>query len=156
MQGRKKQSFSDNVRWGDEWDSFPRKKYNLAKVTHFGNASLREGKPAVNIHSRLCNINPGPHLCTTLEKKKDSLCDFMCQKAPQCVIPDDCQIPTAVWALFSSVGPAQLPWNDVETAGRLLVRHPVFWAVRGGWRRTQAATSVPTSHANTIRFISIS
>lgn len=30
----------------------------------------------------------------------------------------------------------------METAGRLLVRHPVFWTERGGWQRTEAATSV--------------
>lgn len=80
MQGRKKQSFSDNVRWGNEWDSFLWRKYNLAKVTHYGNASLREGKPAVNIHSRLCNIKPGPHLCTTLKKKKKTHCVTLCAR----------------------------------------------------------------------------
>lgn len=67
----------------------------------------------------------------------------MCQKVPQCVIPDDCQIPAAVGALFSSIGPAQLPWNDVETAGGLLVQHPVFWTESRGWQRTEDATSLP-------------
>lgn len=67
----------------------------------------------------------------------------MRQKVTQCIIPDYCQIPAAVRALFSSIGPAQLPWNDLETAGGLFVQHPVFWTVRGGWRRTEAATSFP-------------
>ena len=68
--------------------------------------------------------------------RQHSLCDFGCQQVAECIRPDDCQIPAAVRTLLSSIGPAQLPRDYLKTAWRLGVVHPVFWTVRGGWRRT--------------------
>lgn len=84
-----------------------------------------------------------PHFSLSPYRQKHSLCDFVCQPVTQRITPNYCQIPTAVWTLLSSICPAQLPWNDLETAWGLSIVHPILWTVRGGWQRTETFTWFP-------------
>lgn len=78
-------------------------------------------------------------------RQKNSLWDFGRQKGTQRVESGRGQVPAAVWTLLSRICPAQLLWNDLETAWGLGVVLPILWAVRGGWKRTETFTWFPRS-----------